>query len=148
MKGRRKTIVFAAGTFDGLHPGHIAFLKYAKKQGSELCVVVARDSSVKRVRGRKPLFGEKQRLELVCSIGIVDKAFWGSEKSWFDSVEKINPGIIVLGHDQKIDLQKLEKFIQEKKLRTKKILRAPETNRKNFSGSRLRSKKPGFQKKI
>lgn len=144
----RKTIVFAAGSFDGLHPGHLRFLEFARKQGSELRVVVARDSSAKTVRGHAPVFAEKERLALVRSLKVVHDAFLGSRKSWFESVRKANPDVIVLGHDQKIDLSKLEKFIQENGLKTKKIIRAPQFNRRKFSGSRLRRAKPDFFKKI
>ena len=95
----RKMRVFAAGTFDGLHPGHVAFLEEAAKFG-ELHVVVARDESVKKTKGRKPLFNEQERLLLVSSLKCVKKAFVGS-KNWLESVEKVKPQIIVLGHDQK-----------------------------------------------
>lgn len=36
--------VMVFGVFDGLHPGHRAFLRQARKKGDKLIVVVARDN--------------------------------------------------------------------------------------------------------
>ena len=42
----------AFGTFDLLHPGHEHFLKQAKRYG-DLIVVIARDNTVLKVKGKK-----------------------------------------------------------------------------------------------
>ena len=42
--------VMATGTFDLLHMGHIYYLKEAKKLGDILSVVVARDSTVRKLK--------------------------------------------------------------------------------------------------
>lgn len=140
--------VFCAGTFDGLHPGHLKFLQYAKKFGNELWVVVARDESALKVRGHAPLFGESDRLKLVRSINIVDKAVLGSTRSWFDSVKQADPEVIVLGHDQKVDLEKLEEFVEKENLKARRIVRAPQFERSKYRSSRIREETPGFEKKI
>jgi len=44
--------VLAFGTFDILHPGHEFYLKEAKKHGDILDVVVARDSTVEKIKGK------------------------------------------------------------------------------------------------
>ena len=41
------------GTFDLLHPGHFFVLEEAAKRG-DVTVVVARDSTVKRIKNRPP----------------------------------------------------------------------------------------------
>ena len=56
-KSRKKKVVLASGVFDLLHLGHVKFLEEAKKAGgpnSELVVIVARDSTVEKAKGRKP----------------------------------------------------------------------------------------------
>jgi len=40
----------ATGTFDLLHMGHIYYLREAKKLGDKLAVVVATDSTVRRLK--------------------------------------------------------------------------------------------------
>lgn len=139
--------IFCAGTFDGIHPGHLKFLGWAKGWGGELWVVVARDESARKVRGHAPLFGEKERLELVGAIKIVDRVILGSKKSWFDSVKKVKPSVIVLGHDQKVDLRKLREFVESGGLEAT-IVRAPEFERSKFRSSRVRNERPGFHQKI
>ena len=59
--------VMVFGTFDILHPGHINFFKQAKKYGN-LIAVIARDRTVKQVKGRLPKYSEKQRLKAILSL--------------------------------------------------------------------------------
>ena len=89
----------AFGTFDILHPGHINFLKQAKKYG-RLIVVIARDKTVKQVKGRLPRYSEKQRLKAVLSLNLADNAVLGSLIDKYAAIKKYKPDIIALGYDQ------------------------------------------------
>jgi len=101
---KKKKVVLASGTFDLLHYGHVKYLEEAKKIGgknAELIVIVARDSTVKKRKGRKTVMPEDQRRSLVEALKVVDEAILGYED--FDMikvVEKTNPDIIAVGHDQ------------------------------------------------
>ena len=53
--------VLAFGTFDHLHPGHIAYLEYAKSKG-DLFVIVARDVNVAHIKGSAPDQPEDERV--------------------------------------------------------------------------------------
>ena len=64
--------VLSCGTFDNLHPGHIAYLEQAAKLGNELCVVVARDENVKRIKGRYPEQNEEIRKKRLAQELVVD----------------------------------------------------------------------------
>lgn len=58
---RRRKLVLATGAFNLLHFGHLKALEDAKKaggQGSRLIVIVARDKTVERRKGRKPIVPE------------------------------------------------------------------------------------------
>ncbi|WP_017981043.1 adenylyltransferase/cytidyltransferase family protein [Methanocaldococcus villosus] len=96
-----KKVVVAAGTFDLLHPGHYEFLKFAKSLGDELIVIVARDKTVEKIKGRKPIIPEEQRREMVEALKPVDRAILGSLDNKLEPILKIKPNIIVLGPDQK-----------------------------------------------
>lgn len=104
MKKKRKKVVLASGTFDLLHLGHVRFLEEAKKSGgqnAELIVIVARDSTVKTRKGKKPIMSEDQRRALVESLKVVDEAILGWEDFSIDKViERIKPDVIAVGHDQ------------------------------------------------
>lgn len=95
--------VLVGGVFDILHPGHAWFLKKAKQYGDCLVVVVARDATVDRKKGRKPLLSEAQRLEMVKSLEMVDEAVLGAEKDFLETVRKVKPDAVVLGFDQQLD---------------------------------------------
>ena len=103
-KEKKRKIVLASGTFDLLHLGHVRFLEEAKKAGgkdAELIVIVARDSTVKARKGKKPVMPEDQRRALVESLKVVDEAILGLEDFSIDNViEKIKPDVIAVGHDQ------------------------------------------------
>ena len=118
-----------AGSFDIIHLGHINYFKMAKQlcDDCKLIVVVARDSTIKRLKGRLPIFSEKERVEIVKSIKYVDDAVLGNEigdKSFFDIIMDIKPEIIALGYNQNVDEEKLRKWLNEKKLDIK-IVRLP-----------------------
>jgi len=105
--------VMATGTFDLLHMGHIYFLKEAKKLGDELVVIVACDSTVRKMK-HEPITPEKMRLNLIKELKIVDNAFLGEKDDIYKIVEKIKPDVIALGydqiHDEKIIRQNLKKI--------------------------------------
>ncbi len=81
-KSKKNKIVLASGVFDLLHLGHVRFLEEAKKAGgphAKLIVIVARDSTVEKRKGRKPIMPENQRCALVASLKVVDEAMLGYE---------------------------------------------------------------------
>jgi len=116
----KKKIVLASGTFDLLHLGHVRFLEEAKKAGgknAELVVIVARDSTVKARKGKKPIMPEDQRRALVESLKVVDEAILGWEDFSIDKViERIKPDVIAVGHDQDGIENEVLKAIEEKKV--------------------------------
>jgi len=100
----RPIIVVASGVFDLIHYGHLCYLEEAKKAGGEdskLVVVVARDSTVKRLKGKKPVIPEDQRRAIVEALKPVDEAILGYEDlNIKEVVRKIKPDIVAVGHDQ------------------------------------------------
>ncbi len=117
--------VFVGGTFELLHPGHIELFRYASSHG-KLYVVVARDKTVRRVKGRNPVLDERARLEVVSSVKYVYRAFLGSESDFLESVERVKPDVIVLGPDQMFDEEDLRRSIRERLGYAPKVIRFPE----------------------
>ena len=117
---KKKKVVLASGTFDLLHLGHVRFLEEAKKAGgknAELIVIVARDNTVKARKGKKPIMPEDQRRALVESLKVVDEAILGWEDFSIEKViERINPDIIAVGHDQVGIEREVMKAIEEKRV--------------------------------
>ena len=126
MHDRKKgKIVLAEGTFDLLHYGHVYYLTNAKKLGGEnskLIVIVARDKTVEKLKGRKPIIPEDQRRAIVESLKVVDEAILGYEEMNVTKViEKIKPDIIALGYDKVRMEEDLKRYIREKNLDIKVV---------------------------
>ncbi|MCC7572943.1 MAG: adenylyltransferase/cytidyltransferase family protein [Candidatus Methanofastidiosum sp.] len=91
--------VLIAGNFDVVHPGHIYFLKEASKLG-KVTVIIARDETIKKFKGRAPIFNENERKLILESLKMVEKVILGDQKDFFAPVLEENPDIIFLGPDQ------------------------------------------------
>lgn len=105
--------VFVGGTFDGLHLGHLFLINYARRRGLALAkrlgrtgvhvsIVLARDESVRRIKGRPPHHNQQERCRLVAALAAVDEAFVGVRKDFVHSVRRVHPDLIVLGYDQMV----------------------------------------------
>ena len=117
MKTMTKTVL-TSGAFDLLHYGHIRLLEEAKKlggPGSRLVVIIARDETVRRLKGRRPVIPEDQRRAVVEALKMVDEALLGYEDLDMTSViEKVRPDIIAVGHDQD-DIEEMARRVVEEK---------------------------------
>jgi FAD synthetase len=124
-KQTRKTIVLASGVFDLLHLGHVKFLEEAKRAGGEnawLLVIVARDSTVEEMKGRKPVMPENQRRTLVESLKVVDEAVLGLENFEIGEViESVHPDIIALGYDQTDMENRVREYVDKSKPNVKVV---------------------------
>ncbi len=112
--------VMATGTFDLLHMGHIYYLKEAKKLGDKLVVVVAKDSTVRKLK-HEPVNPEEIRLDLIKEVKVVDEAYLGYEDDMYSIVEEIKPDIIALGYDQIHDENTIKNELKKRKLNAKII---------------------------
>ena len=109
--------VMCAGTFNIVHPGHLYFLSEAKKYGDKLIVVVARDETSEKMKGKRPMHNEKDRLAQIRQLEIVDEAVRGKSGNIFNILEEIKPGVICLGYDQKVQKQELEDELKKRNIK-------------------------------
>lgn len=113
--------VMCAGTFDTIHPGHLFYLSEAKKYGNKLIVVVARDDTSQTFKGKEPVHNEKERLEAVRTLEIVDEAILGHQGNIFEIIEEIKPDVICLGYDQKVQKQQLEEELKKRGIKAEVV---------------------------
>lgn len=117
-----QTRVLVFGTFDGLHEGHKDFFRQAKECGDYLVVVVGRDSTVQKVKGKPPKHSEQERLEAIQNSGLANEARLGNEAPAgqkldpYKIVEEIKPDIICLGYDQTFFADKLAEELPKRGL--------------------------------
>lgn len=93
--------VFVSGCFDMLHSGHVEFFRQASKYG-KLFVSIGSDKTINKLKNRKPINTEKERLFMVSSIKYVHKAFiaTGSDMLDFQSeIRKTKPDIFVVNQE-------------------------------------------------
>ncbi len=91
--------VLVAGGFEVIHPGHLYFLREAWKRG-RVYVIVARDSNIRKFKGRDPLVPEEQRLQVVSQLPYVYRAILGDHSDFLKPVIEVKPDLILLGPDQ------------------------------------------------
>lgn len=134
-----KTVV-AFGSFDVLHPGHVFYLRSASKYG-KLTVVVARDDSIRKLKGIEPFIDEQSRVELVGALRFVDKAVLGNMvTSWneiYNILKKLKPDYIVFGYDQRVDMKYLKAFLKRNGL-SPRIIRIRSFDEGRYKSSKLK----------
>ncbi len=108
--------VMAFGTFDLFHAGHENYLRQAKELGDYLIVIIARDETVQKIKGRAPSHNERQRLKNVKISEIADKVVLGYKGDKHKVLRKFRPNVIALGYDQFVFTQRLEKTLIDLKL--------------------------------
>ncbi len=115
--------VMATGTFDLLHMGHIYYLREAKKLGDKLVVIVALDSTVRKLK-HEPITPEDMRLNIIKELKIVDDAMLGHENDMYEIVKEVKPDIIALGYDQIHNEKNIEQELKKRKLNVQ-VVRLP-----------------------
>jgi FAD synthetase len=143
-KTHKRRVVLASGVFDLLHLGHVKFLEEAKKAGGEnakLVVIVARDSTVKDTKGRKPIMPENQRRALVESLRVVDVAVLGIED--FDVgevIKRVKPDVVALGYDQVNMERRVREYVNKHGLNVDVVRLGKFENDDMNSSSKIREK--------
>ena len=95
--------VFVNGTFDLLHPGHIALLEWAKSLGDYLVVGIDTDDRVREKKGStRPIYNQEDRGLMLIALSAVDEVtYFSSDESLEALVKDVKPAIMVVGSDWK-----------------------------------------------
>jgi D-beta-D-heptose 7-phosphate kinase/D-beta-D-heptose 1-phosphate adenosyltransferase len=102
LKARRsgKTIVFTNGVFDLLHPGHVRYLKDARRLGDYLMVGINSDRSVRANKSPdRPITPEGERAEILAALACVDGVVVFDEDTPHDIIVALQPDVLVKGAD-------------------------------------------------
>ncbi|RLG95790.1 FAD synthase [Candidatus Bathyarchaeota archaeon] len=143
-KEEKKRVVLASGAFDLLHYGHVHYLTNAKKAGGEnakLVVVIARDKTIEKFKGHKPVIPEDERRALVESLKVVDEAILGYEDmDMLRIIEEVKPDIIALGYDEDRIEGELRRLIAERNLNIKIVRVSKFEGKGMISSSKIKEK--------
>lgn len=92
--------VITFGTFDMLHVGHIRLLNRAAALGDRLVVGVSSDALSFSKKGRRPVFSQQERIELISNLNSVGEVFVEeSLELKRDYVTRYDAGVLVMGDD-------------------------------------------------
>ena len=112
-----------AGVFDLIHPGHIAFLRWARRHVDLLTAIIACDPASRMRKGRTPIQTESDRLTVVSDLKLVDYACLGHQDDIYSPVLRIRPDILFLGKDQEADGRQIKSELARRGLKLK-VLRS------------------------
>ena len=95
--------VFVNGTFDLLHPGHIALLNYAKSLGNYVIVGIDTDDRVREKKGpTRPIYNQEDRGLMLIALEAVDEVtYFDSDESLEALIKDVKPDIMMVGSDWK-----------------------------------------------
>ena len=123
MKNSNERKVMVFGTFDFFHQGHKNFFKQARKHGSYLIVVIAKDETVESVKKKKPFHSEKVRKKVVEESELTDLVVLGKLGDKFEVLEKYQPEVVCLGYDQTAFVKNLRRELNKRGLRETEIVK-------------------------
>lgn len=95
-------MVLCSGVFDGLHMGHLAYLRQARamcRPGELLCVAVACNDYVRHVKHREPGWPLAERMAVVEALRDVDRVIDHNAVGVAHRVHELAPRLLVKGLD-------------------------------------------------
>jgi D-beta-D-heptose 7-phosphate kinase/D-beta-D-heptose 1-phosphate adenosyltransferase len=107
MVGPRMTTVMVNGTFDVLHPGHVAMLNTARSYGDYLIVAIDTDRRVRELKGEgRPINNQNDRKIMLTNLKAVDfVVIFDSTEELIDYMKLYKPQVYVKGSDWKHDTE-------------------------------------------
>jgi rfaE bifunctional protein nucleotidyltransferase chain/domain len=93
------------GTFDILHPGHVAMLNTARSYGDYLVVAIDTDRRVRELKGEtRPVNNQNDRRIMLSNLKAVDIVeLFDSKEDLIELMKRYKPDVYVKGSDWKHD---------------------------------------------
>lgn len=96
-----KLKVFVTGCYDMLHSGHVAFLTEAASYG-DLYVGIGSDKTINNLKGRTPVYTDKERLYMIKSLKAVKDSWINKGSGTMDfeeEIKELQPNIFFVNED-------------------------------------------------
>jgi rfaE bifunctional protein nucleotidyltransferase chain/domain len=104
LRQEHRTVVFTNGVFDLLHPGHVRYLRDARREGDALLVAINSDRSVRAIKGpARPLNPASERAEVLAALECVAAVVVFDEDNPQEIISRLQPDVLVKGADWKAD---------------------------------------------
>ncbi len=123
-------VVYTVGTFDLLHVGHLALLKYCKTLGDTVAVGVASDEVVLLYKPNIPVIPLDQRIEMLKALRCVDIVIPYHELDYLTVCKEVKADIFVIGEDwgKKPHNRGVEDYLKAQGKRIVQVQYNPETS--------------------
>ena len=131
--------IFISGCYDMLHSGHVAFFKEAATYG-DLYVGIGSDSTIEKLKGRKTITSEQERVYMINAIKYVKEVFVNSGSGildFKDELKKLNPDIFIVNEDGFSTIK--EEFCNSLGIELKILKRVPDADLPPRSTTAIRS---------
>jgi cytidyltransferase-like protein len=95
-------MVLCSGSFDGLHSGHVRYLRAARalvKDGEGLAVAIAPDSYLRTAKAREPYWTQQDRAQTVEALDCVNYTILHRADSVAQVIRDYRPRLFVKGPD-------------------------------------------------
>lgn len=93
-------MILASGAFDGLHAGHVAYLKAAADLApDELVVAIAPNLYIRTHKQREARWTQQERADTVAAVRYVDRVVTHPELSIAETIKRLRPSLLVKGID-------------------------------------------------
>jgi rfaE bifunctional protein nucleotidyltransferase chain/domain len=107
-KRNGKRVVFASGTFDLLHPGHVRLIEQARSHGDVLVIGIESEANSHDRLPGLPITPSAERAEIVAALGAVDFAVEFDPNSSPQLATRLAPDVIVQGGNPASDKKALQ----------------------------------------
>lgn len=108
-----ETIVHCHGCFDIVHPGHIRYLEFARRQGDLLIVSLTGDSEISKGQQR-PYIPQELRAETLAALEFVDLVYIDPHPAADEILNDVRPDVYVKGREY--DGSDDPRFLREKEV--------------------------------
>jgi D-beta-D-heptose 7-phosphate kinase/D-beta-D-heptose 1-phosphate adenosyltransferase len=100
-RARGQRVAFTNGCFDLLHPGHVEYLAFCRRQSDLLVVGLNSDDSVRSQRkgDDRPLLPQDDRARMLAALADVDYVVVFDEPTPERLIEAVRPDVLVKGED-------------------------------------------------
>jgi len=93
-----QTIVHCHGCFDIVHPGHVRYLEFARRQGDLLIVSLTGDSQITK-GDQRPYIPEELRAENLAALSAVDLVYIDPHPTAAELLSELRPDVYVKGRE-------------------------------------------------
>ena len=98
VRAQGRTVVHCHGCFDIVHPGHIRYLEFARRQGDVLVVSVTGDTDVDK-GAERPYIPQELRAENLAALMFVDHVYVNADPTAAALLAAVKPDVYVKGRE-------------------------------------------------